>query len=337
MHVVNGLAPGISRLARRTADISRDAQLRVKWFDYYEAHGHNARLTCRHFGISPETFYRWKRRYNPRHLESLEDRSHRPKHVRQPTASPELITAVLRLRETYPRWGKDKLVVLLHRQGYHVSTSMVGRILRRLKDRGILCEPVKNHVSARRRGLKRPYAIRKPKDYKVTDPGDLVQLDTLDIRPLPGVILKHFTARDIISRWDTLGIYRRATSHNARKFLDSMQQRMPFTIKAIQIDGGSEFESVFEQECQKRHIKLFVLPPRSPKLNGCVERAHRTHIEEFYEVTDSSFELPDIRDKLLDWEKVCDTVRPNQAIGYRTPLQFIEHWKETKRKEVMCL
>ena len=337
MHIINGLAPGISRLARRTADISRDAQRRVKWFDYYEAHGHNVRLTCRHFGISPETFYRWKRRYNPRRLESLEDRSHRPKHVRQPIASPELVTEVLKLREKYPRWGKDKLVVLLRRQGSHVSTSMVGRILRRLKDRGVLCEPVKNHVSAHRRGFKRPYAVRKPKGYEVTDPGDLVQLDTLDIRPLPGVILKHFTARDILSRWDTLGIYRRATSHTAREFLDNMQERMPFSIKAIQVDGGSEFESVFEEECQKRNIKLFVLPPRSPKLNGCVERAHRTHIEEFYEVTESSFDVPDIRDKLLDWEKICDTVRPNQAINYLTPLEFMDQWNKTKRKEALCL
>ena len=107
----------------------------------------------------------------------------------------ELVEAVLRLRETYPRWGKDKLVVLLREEGYQVSTSMVGRIIRRLKDRGVLREPVRNHVSARRRGFKRLYAVRKPKDYQVTQPGDLIQLDTLDIRPLPGVVLKHFTAQ----------------------------------------------------------------------------------------------------------------------------------------------
>ncbi|MFH2104366.1 MAG: hypothetical protein ABIJ39_13535 [Chloroflexota bacterium] len=37
-------------------------------------------------------------------------------------------------------------------------------------------------------------------------------------------------------------------------------------------------------DCWQRHIQLFVLPPHSPKLNGYVERAHRTHQEEFYEV-----------------------------------------------------
>jgi len=53
MKIRNGLIPGVIRLARRTADISREAQRRVKWFDYYEANGHNARKTCRHFDISP--------------------------------------------------------------------------------------------------------------------------------------------------------------------------------------------------------------------------------------------------------------------------------------------
>ena len=59
--------------------------------DYYESHGHNARLTCRHFDISPQTFYRWRRRYNPRQLGTLEDRSRRPHRVRQPAWSPQLM------------------------------------------------------------------------------------------------------------------------------------------------------------------------------------------------------------------------------------------------------
>jgi len=57
--------------------------------------------------------------------------------VRRPTWSPELSQPVLELRGQYPCWGKDKLVVLLTRQGWQVSTSMVGRILTRLKAREI--------------------------------------------------------------------------------------------------------------------------------------------------------------------------------------------------------
>ncbi len=65
-----------------------------------------------------------------------------------------------------------------------------------------------------------------------------MEVDTLDVRPLPGVILKHFTARDVISRWDVLETHRRATSNTASGFIDVLLRRMPFPIKAIQVDGG---------------------------------------------------------------------------------------------------
>ena len=113
------------------------------------------------------------------------------------------------------------------------------------------------------------------------EPGDLVQVDTLDVRPLPGVILKHFTARDVVSRWDVVEVRTRATANTATDFLSTLQARMPFPVRAIQVDGGSEFQAGFEQACQERGLRLFVLPPRSPKLNGAVERAQRTHTEEF--------------------------------------------------------
>jgi len=109
---------------------------------------------------------------------------------------------------------------------------------------------------------------------------------------------------------------------------------MPFPVRAIQVDGGSEFQDVFEAECQKRGIKLFVLPPRSPKLNGHVERTQRTHTEEFYEVTDSSFEIPELNQALLKWEQVYDTIRPHQALGYLTPQQFLTRHQQNQKKEV---
>lgn len=332
MKIRSALAPGSIAIGRKIGEISPDARKRLKWFDYYYSHNWNARLTCRHFDISPQTFYRWLKRYDPKKLKKLESRSHRPKHVRQPTYDTELVNAVLTIRESYPRWGKDKLAVLLKQKDIHVSASMVGRILKYLRNRGVLRESVPNHISVRKRKLIRPYAIRKPKEYQARFPGDLVELDTLDVRPLPGVVLKHYSSYDVVSRWNVLGIFTQATATTAKHFLQEMETRTPNKIRAIQIDGGSEFQSVFEEECRKRGIKLFVLPPRSPKLNGGVERANRTHTEEFYEVTDSDFELADIRSKLLEWERICNTYRPNQALNYLTPQQFLENNFE----EVMC-
>jgi transposase InsO family protein len=201
---------------------------------------------------------------------------------------------------------------------------MVGRILRYLKSRNLLREPTINPISSRKRLRVRPYAVRKPKEYQARLPGDIVQVDTLDLRPLPGILLKHFSAYDVVARWNVLSVGSQATAASAVRFLDDIQNRSPFRVKAIQVDGGSEFESIFELECQRRGIQLFVLPPRSPKLNGAVERANRTHTEEFYEITDSSFELADLRPKLLQWENICNTLRPNQALNYLTPLENLE-------------
>ncbi len=264
-------------------------------------------------------------------LHEMEERSRRPHHLRQPTAAPELVQAVLEIREANPRWGKDKLAPLLREAGWNVSTSMVGRIIRRLKDQGLLIESPRGALPVRRRPYPRPYAVRKPKDYTATKPGDIVQVDTLDLRPLPGVILKHFTARDVVSRWDVLDVATTATAKTASRFLDSLLSRMPFPVRAIQVDGGSEFMADFEKECQRRGILLFVLPPHSPKLNGYVERAHRTHIEEFYEVWELDWTVGRIKPQVLAWEAVYNTVRPHQALGYRTPLQVV---REFQRQEV---
>jgi len=58
-------------------------------------------------------------------------------------------------------------------------------------------------------------------------------------------------------------------------------------------------------------------------LHGAVERANRTHTEEFYEVTDVDADLDSLRPALLEWETIYNTVRPHQALGYLTPTEFL--------------
>jgi putative transposase len=335
MRIISGRPPRSRYLERGGAELSREARKRLLWFDHYRFHGGNAALTCRYFGISRQTFYRWQRCYDPQNLATLEDRSHRPHRRRRPTWTAAQAEPVRRLREQYPRWGKDKLAVLLRREGWAVSVSMVGRILTSLRQRGMLTAPVLFRVKRRRGTAGRPWALRKPKDYAVEKPGDLVPLDTLDLPPAPGVVLKQFTARDMISRWDVLEVHRRATSTAATLFLDTLERRLPFPRRALQVDGGSEFAAVFEAACRARGLRLFVLPPCSPKLNGRVERANRTHMEEFYEVTPCSLPIADLNRELQAWERIYNTVRPHQALGYLTPQEFLAQ-SSSPRKELEC-
>jgi putative transposase len=45
-------------------------------------------------------------------------------------------------------------------------------------------------------------------------------------------------------------------------------------IAFVRVDGGSEFMAEFETACAAKAIPLYILPPRSPKLNGAVERCN---------------------------------------------------------------
>ena len=320
---VFSIAKGFYRLTRNVPpELSQKEFDRLRAMTLYRE-AKDVKLVCDTFGISRATLYRWLKRFDPKDWTSLKEESRRPRKVRKPLWSRELVGVVRELREEYPRWGKDKLVVLVRDRGYEASTSTVGRILKHLKQRGELREPQRRVISSKRRS-RRPYGVRKPKDYNVEMPGDLVQVDSLDVRPFPWMALKQFTARDMISRWDVIEVRGRATATTAKQFLETLEQRMPFKVRALQVDGGSEFYSDFEEECQRRKIRLFVLPPKSPKLNGCVERAHRTHTEEFYEVYELPWNVTELNPHLQKWEYVYNCIRPHQALKYKTPLQFLK-------------
>lgn len=303
-------------------ELSPEAKLRLKWFDWYASHDQNASLTCRHFGISRQTFYRWKKRYDPKHLQSLEDRSSVPHKRRHRMWTTAQVLAVQKLREEYPWCGKDKLKVFLKRAEVELSASTVGRILSYLKRSGKLLEPLRKAMH-RRRQWKRQYAVRKPRSYQAVAPGDIIQIDTMDVRPEPGVILKQFTSVDVVSRWSVAKIISNATALMASKMLDEIIERMPFPVRAIQIDGGSEFMAEFEALCKTREILLFLLPPYSPKLNGRVERANRTYREEFYNCSTATPTVAGFRGDLRRYEDFYNNTRPHQALAYKTPAEFL--------------
>jgi hypothetical protein len=91
---------------------------------------------------------------------------------------------------------------------------------------------------------------------------------------LPGATIKHFNAYDPFAKWTVARPCKQATAKYAASFLDQVLQQMPDPVKAIQIDAGFEFVAEFEQACADRKLSLYVPPPRSPKLNGAVERCN---------------------------------------------------------------
>lgn len=308
------------RALREAASLSDRAEYRLRCVEH--ALATSVAEAVRVFKRSRATIYRWLRRYDPHHLETLEPRSRRPRRTRRRQWSAGQEAAVLRLRQAHPRWGKLKLAVLLAAEGLILSVSTVGRILTSLKRRDLLIEP--RSVKVRHPKPVRPYATRVPKDKRTpTQPGELVQLDTVHLRPLPGVERRQFTAVDVVSRTAVVGVRSRATAGTAAAFLDELVARMPFPVQAIQVDGGSEFMAEFEEACEQRNIALYVLPPRSPKLNGRVERLNGTCRREFWECYDGELDLPTLQTALRAWEVTYNTQRPHQSLDDLTPSAWL--------------
>jgi transposase InsO family protein len=308
----------------RVIELSEDAQNKLKILRWHAAHGSNVSKTARHFTRSRTSVTSWIKRFERYGPAGLETGSRRPKNVRKPSWSPQFEAAVLELRRL-TGWGKDKLVVLLRQDGWDCSTSMVGRVIKKLKTTGRLIEAPGRDPWLPRRPFQRPYGVRKPKEYVPDSPGAIVQVDTAHVVLFNGFRFKHFTACDVFSRWQVLEVHDRATAHAAAGFLDTIVRRMPFPVRAIQVDGGSEFMAEFEDACKRRGIRLFVLPPRSPKLNGHVERSNRTHKQEFYYRLKAATTITEVRRLLRIWEDVHNQFRPHQALGQSTPLAYLKY------------
>ena len=273
-------------------------------------------------GVARSTLYRWAKAPEPK--------SRRPHRVRASTWSPALRAETERLRLDFPFWGKDKLGPLLGKAGFVVSNATLGRILKSLVERGRVTPVPELIGKVGRKGASkaRPHAIRKPKGVRFEKPGDVVQIDTLTLTMAPGRTVKHFDAYDVFAKWTVAKPYRAATAATAADFLTKVTAEMPWPIKAIQIDGGCEFMAEFETACQHAGIPLYVLPPRSPKLNGAVERCNGAWRYEFYATVDLPTRIDDIAKHVDAFQHLYNHHRPHGALDGLTPNEYLQICRE---------
>jgi transposase InsO family protein len=304
----------------------------IQRFNLLRAEGVSAKKAARALESSTATVYRYKKLLASGEYKNLEPKSRGPLRKRKPQWDYSFEQRVLQLRQQYPMWSKHKLQVLLAREGRKTSVSTVGRILKKLMNRGAvlsvfdLCRPLR-----KRKKIIRKHATRMPKGFKAKEPGDLVQLDHMSVTNDTFEPIKHFGAQDTISKAGVADVFKRATARNAAEFLDTVIDEMPFEIKAFQVDGGSEFKRDFEEACALKGIPLYVLPPQSPKLNGDIERNNGTWRYEFYwlqEDLPSQLEL--LRPIVYEHQEVYNKIRPHQSLNYLTPYEYLEKQQAQK-------
>lgn len=143
-----------------------------------------------------------------------------------------------------------------------------------------------------------------------------------------------FTAIDDCTRIRVLKIYDACNQKTAIQFIDEVIRRLPFRVHVVQTDNGAEFQSKFRWHLQDRDVRHVYIRPRTPRLNGKVERSHRIDDEEFYQVLEDSAVRESIHlfnKKLREWEDYYNFDRPHGALDGQTPY---ERLLEKKRAEV---
>jgi transposase InsO family protein len=106
-------------------------------------------------------------------------------------------------------------------------------------------------------------------------------------------------------------------------FLEVIIAEFPFPIQRLQTDRGEEFMAhAVQRRLMELHIKFRPTKPRSPHLNGKVERTQRTDWEEFYSLVD--LKAPDLPVQLQQWQDYYNGERRHSSIG-KSPWQ---KWQE---------
>ena len=306
--------------------LSETAKQRLHWIDFSRRYG--VAMAAVAAQVSERTIKRWRQALRLHGLKGLEPRSRAPKSCRGPHWTPEDVEAVRAARSSEAGRGKGKEVVqrLIAATGRVLSVSMVGRILTYLKDRRLIREP--HRIVKRTVRNPRPHAIRRPKGFPPpARPGDLIQIDTVHLRPLPGVELRQFSAIDVVTRLAVTDVRTTATGVTARDHLNFLLESLPFPVRTIQVDGGSEFMAEFEAACKEHGIDLHVLPPSSPKLNGCVERFNRTTRDEFWAWYSGTTDLATVRPAIQRWTSRYNALRLHTSLGYVTPLDALQSFE----------
>jgi len=266
----------------------------------------NVVKACRYFEVPRSSFYQWKKAFDLNGKTGLVRKKpiahHHPKQLQA-----EAIEKILHLRKTY-NFGPQRITWYLER--YHGITTSCSSVYRTLVRNGVnrLSKTVERRAIHTRR-------------YAKTVPGHHIQADVkiLTLKASDGTCVRRYqyTAIDDATRVRALKIYTRHTQQNAIFFIDYVIDKFPFRIHTIRTDRGHEFQALFHWHVEDKGIKHVYIKPRTPQLNGKVERSHRTDKDDFYQLLTYTDDV-DLNKKLAEWERFYNYDRPHGAFNGKT-------------------
>ena len=132
-----------------------------------------------------------------------------------------------------------------------------------------------------------------------------------------------YTAIDDATRIRALQVYKKHTQKNAIHFIDHVIEKFPFRIQTVRTDNGHEFQAKFHWHVEDLGMRHAYIKPGTPRLNGKVERSHKTDQQEFYQLLEYSGDV-DLKKKLKTWEEFYNFDRPHGAFAGKTPYEALK-------------
>ncbi len=268
---------------------------------------------CRQFDISRKCGYKWINRFEEEGLEGLKDRSRMPLHSPNATDS-EVVTAILKLKFEWAKWGPKKILGHLKKHSPHIlwpSRTTIGNIFEKY---GLI----------KRRKLRKRLAERKDPLSECNASNDIWCIDfkgwslTRDNKKCDP-----FTVMDAFSRF--LLCCRKLNANDTCHVWATFERLfreygLPFRIRS---DNGPPFATLGAGRLSKlsiNFIKAGVIPewidPGEPQQNGRHERMHLTLEQEGIN------SLNNLEEQIKDLENFSEYynfIRPHEALDQKCP------------------
>lgn len=294
--------------------IAQDAYYRQRVVKYAQRQGVEA--AANYYKVSRKSVWKWRKRYDGT-VESVYERSRRPKHSPRKQTPSEV-----KLVKRYSKKYRNDLLLGYEKArayGYKRSYGCFKRTCYALLGKG---------GRAKKKRKNKPYE-------RASYPGQKVQLD---VKFVPrycvadGKRYYQFTAKDECTRWTFREMYDEHSTYSARDFLAKLIRRVPFPIRLIQTDNGTEWtnallvtkskhKTLFEQALEDMGIEYHRIRIATPRHNGKVERQHRTDELRFYKHM-RMFGLQDGRSQLDRYQRESND-HIMTCLGMRSPNQVL--------------
>ena len=322
----------VKRMLKSMKRFSKDdvAKERLKIVEFYREYGEKA--TIKAFLVNRKTIFVWNKRLKESRnsLASLIPTSTTPKTQRRMTTDPKIVSEIRKLREKYPRLGKDKIKPILQKyclkEGLTpISISTIGKVIKRnnfffQKSGRIYHSPNSGWAHNKAKRAKRTRVKYAPKPGSV----GYLEMDTI-LRFVDGIRYYFYCAIDVKGKFAFALPYKHLNSQNTVDFFKKVEYVFPFSIKTVQTDNGLEFLGDFEDYLKKRNILHVFIYPRCCRINGVVERFNRTIQENFIDNNLDIIHNPKLfAGKLIDYLLFYNTERVHDAHGnLKSPMDYL--------------